>query len=226
MKRIFLAVAVVVIMSGAAHAIPISLGGGAAFGTESVNLDWGNNRFDFLQNFIGVSTFFDAYFAMLAIDLMSGSYDLSGRIFKDGTVNSDGDDVSITKLDKVVSSYSATLLNLNLIGKFPLDLYGLKTARVYPMLGAGFQLAQIVQEEGLFEGTFNEMKVIFGLGGDFDVSDRVFIRFMVLPHYALTKVSTVKIVESYFVDNTGWNAHGGFGVNGHLMAGFRIGNLD
>jgi len=223
MRKMFaivaVATAVALAMSGAAYAIPLSAGVGASFGTETVGLDWENNRFKVKEQGLGLSAFFDAHYVAASVDLMSGSYDLSGRIFKEN-----GTDPETYDLEQVVSSLSATLLNFNLIGKYPLPLYGLERVSVFPMIGAGYQMAQIVQAEGPLFGSYNSIKILFGIGGDFDISERVFLRFVLLPHYALTKNSTKKIVKDHF-GKPDWNAHGGFGASGHILAGFRLGHI-
>jgi len=223
-------VGMIVIISGAVYAYPVSMGGGLVFGTGSTSLDWDMNRFKTSDNAQGVSLFIDTNYVSLLVDIMSGSWDLSGRYspFEKPAVEPDPDEPVIalvppTSLDRVhiVKSYSATLLNLNLIFKFPLPLYGLETVHIFPILGAGYQISQIVENETMFSGTYNEIKVLFGMGGDFDISDRVYLRFMAIPYYHLTKTITTDIVEE--IVGSSWGAHGGFGANGYIMAGFRFG---
>jgi len=220
MKRVFLTVAAAAILSAAAGALPISVGSGVVFGTEAVKLDYDNNRFDMKQNYIGLSTFFDAHYVSLGIDLMNGNVDLSGRAFRE-----DENAPGTYSLNQVVQSYSALMLDINLLGKLPLPLFGLEQVSVFPMLGAGFKMVQIVQEQTPLFGAYNDIKILFGVGGDFDISERVFLRFVLLPHYALAIPSTKIIVASHF-DKPNWSAHGGFGASGHIMAGFRFGALD
>jgi len=211
---------------GTVWAVPYSLGGGLTFGNEALYLDWDNGRFNTVQKSIGGSLFFDAHYASLSVDVASGNFDVSGRVFSPVDVfDADGKPLQppAYNLDQTVTSYSATLLNANLVGKFPLSLYGLSTVRVFPMLGVGYQLAQIVQKESLIAGTYNGIRLLFGLGGDFDLSDRVFLRLAALPYYSFAKESTKGLVKSAGYGD--WNAHGGFGASGYVMVGFRLGRL-
>ncbi|MCL2608583.1 MAG: hypothetical protein FWD94_01590 [Treponema sp.] len=222
MKRAFLSLAVAALWGAAAWAVPVSLGSGLAIGTSLVDLDWENTRFKSLENGIGASFFFDAHYVSLSADILNGYYDISGRAIS--PAESPADDEELSTIKPEVASYSASLLNINIIGKFPVALYDLSSVYVFPMIGVGYRMSRVVEDAGPFRGTFNEIKVLFGLGGDFYLNRRVFFRISLIPYYHLTRESTQKIVRRVS-GNDAFLAHGGFGVNGYLMMGIRLGTL-
>jgi hypothetical protein len=221
--------------SAFAQPMPLSIGGGLILGTESLILDWpdgssgiaggginfnNDNRINMRQNSVGASIFFDAHFVTLSLDFLQGNFDVSGRM---PNVSGSPHDPP----EMFVGSWSATLINANLIGKFPIAFFGMDTARVFPMIGLGYQLGNVVEEldGGMFDRSFNNVRVLFGLGGDFDLNNRVFFRVSVLPYYHLTRDFTLMLVDpSTPVGDTSMVAHGGFGLNAGLTVGFRLGS--
>ena len=231
MKKVCMIAVMAAIICSAVYAYPVSMGGGLVFGGGTTSLDWDMNRFKTAQSTQGVSLFFDTKYAALFVDIMSGAWDLSGRYspFVPPEEEPDPDTPSTDLVPKgdfsqyhIVKSYSTSVVDINLIFKFPLALYGLETVSIFPIVGGAYQISQIVEDATLVSGTYNEIRLLFGLGGDFDLSDRVYLRFMALPYYHLTKKTTTNIVKEV-VDGP-WGAHGGFGANGYIMAGFRFGH--
>ena len=229
--------AFLVIGAGNAFAVPVSMGGGVTLGSETLNMEWpqgsftgptvswqDDNRVTLRQSSVGATLFLDAHFAALSVDLMQGSFDVSGRMWYDSA----GAGSNFTPGDMFVGSWSATLINANLVGKFPIALFGMPTARVFPMLGAGYQIANVVEqlENGFMDRSFNNIRVLFGIGADFDLNQRVFLRFSVLPYYHLTRAVTLRLVDPANIadiSETTFVAHGGFGMNAGVLVGFRFG---
>jgi len=227
---------VLFLVSGAARAfaLPISVGGGVTVGGESINLDWPtgslsgpgpilwaeDNRLTIRQNSVGASVFFDAHFVNLSVDFLQGNFDVSGRMPNATPGN--------VPADMFVGSWSATLINFNLVGKFPIPLFNMHTVRIFPMLGAGYQVGSVVEnlgDGGLFDRGFNNIRILFGIGADFDLNNRVFIRLSLLPYYHLTRRVTLALVDPTSPpDQTPFVAHGGFGTNATLAFGFRLGS--
>jgi len=225
------ALAVLFFASGAARAfaVPISVGGGVTLGTEALVLEWPDgsllgpggtggptwlapNRINLRQNSIGASVFFDAHFVMLNVDFLQGNFDVGGT--RMGTPES------------FAGTWSSTLINFNLVGKFPITFFGMDTVRIFPMFGVGYQIGNVVEylDGGLFDRGFNNIRILFGLGADFDFNNRVFMRFSALPYYHLTRNVTLTLVDPANPPaDTSFVAHGGFGVNATLALGFRLG---
>ena len=232
-KTIFLTGAFLVLFlaSGAARAfalpLPLSVGGGVNIGTESLVLEWPDgslsdpivwdapNRINVRQNSIGASVFFDAHFVMLGVDFLQGNFDVGGTM------------MGPTLPDVFAGTWSATMINFNLIGKFPIPLFNMQNVRVFPMLGVGYQFANVVEDldGGLFDRGFNNFRILFGLGADFDFNSRVFLRLSVLPYYHMTRNVSLSLVDpANSPSDTTFVAHGGFGANASLAIGFRLGN--
>ena len=220
MKKGFLVAIIAVLVSNGVYAVPLSIGGGLVFGTEWTNLNWENAQVNIRQDSLGGSVFFDAHFASLSVDLMQGNY----NIYADAkTPNGIKDSVII---------HSATLVNLNLIGKFPVPVHGTQTLRFFPMIGVGCQMSTAVEDKDTSEDIFitngfNNFRVLLGLGLDLDLSDLVFIRISALPYYNVPIVPHTKFATKTAGGDTEsvMGIPSGFGVNGNLSFGFKLGNV-
>jgi hypothetical protein len=132
-----------------------------------------------------------------------------------------------TSGDAFFGSYDATIFDIQLLGKFPLSLYGTNSVRIFPMFGIGYQasaekgaVASQNMAGDLFDGTFNNVRLFFGIGGDFDVTSAVFVRVQALPYYHFPMD-----VPTKFIDSSGTGSvkvPGGFGVDASLTIGFKI----
>jgi hypothetical protein len=208
-------------VSSGIYAIPLSVGGGLVFGTEWTNLNWEDAHVNIRQDSLGGSVFFDAYFASLSMALMQGNYD----IYADAKAP-DGN--PIIREDSVIIR-SATLLDINLVGKFPVPFQNMQTLQFFPMIGIGCQISTAVEEtpDDLFiTNGFNNFRVLLGLGIDLDLSDLVFIRISALPYYNVPMAPRTKFAPKTDGDSTSvMGIPGGFGVNGNLSFGFKLGNV-
>jgi len=111
----------------------------------------------------GAWGFFDATFAEIALAIVGGPVDW----YRDG--------------DEEATSYgSFAALDFSVLGRFPFAIAGGRVS-VFPLLGAGYTVVLMSRED--FVGGYpsapsrlNSFRMQFGAGGDFGISERVFIR--------------------------------------------------
>jgi len=221
-KIVVFTVAFAVLAAGTVVAIPMNVGGGVNMATESIDFNFRptatnssnepGSSLSIREDTIGASLFFDVYYACLSLELAHGArsvvgYDTSGDAF--------------------FGSYDATIFNAQLLGKFPLPLYSTDSIRIFPMFGVGYQasaekgaVATTNMTGDLFDGTFNNFRLFFGIGADFDVTKAVFVRVQALPYYHFPMDVPMDFIVPQGTGSV--KVPGGFGLNGSLAIGFKI----
>ena len=115
----------------------------------------------------GAWGFLDATFAELSVGVMGGPVDW----YRDGD-------------EEATEHGSFAALDFSLLGRFPIAVAG-GSVSVFPLLGIGYSVVLVSREEfaGDYPGTpshLNSFRLQFGAGGDFNISERAFVRTSVL----------------------------------------------
>lgn len=224
MKRIAVFfVTIMVFMSSVAVALPMSLGGGLNLGMESINsenigtadVSWLNVSVDT----IGASVFFDVNYACLSVNILQGNYASMGRMPASPPMPT---------MFNIKQSFS--FIDIQLVGKLPISLYGSQTILVFPMVGLGYRLSDMDgglefdnDKGGYFDPSFNSLRILFGLGADFNFNENVFLRLSALPYYFFPEKAYRNMVMDDSANKGGLvDLPGGYGINGGLSVGFRF----
>ena len=178
-KGLFVTV-LLTVFAGGAFAMPqfgISAGGGIMF--DHANLGYVRTRVSApgaaaVTNSISVEHlgfgawgFLDVTFAELSVGFVGGPADWYR----------DGDEESTEH-----GSFAA--LDFSLLGRIPFALAG-GNVSIFPLLGIGYNVVLVSREDfvGDYPNTashLNSFRLQFGVGGDFDISERAFVRTSVL----------------------------------------------
>jgi len=218
MKRRFLVLALAALVAGGAFADSMfSLGGGFSFSGGRIGRlvydsdDWHGTR----ALGFGGHVFFDATFVEASIGIMGGPlswvdvYDGSREVYDD--------------------TGSLVSMELSLLGKFPIAMG--ESATFFPLLGIGASIALSASDpdgesmETLVHSIgdqFSTFRLKFGLGADFDITERVFFRAQGLGWYgfAPSAYRDWADIENAFGGDV--SARGGFGGSVRLAVGFRL----
>ena len=213
MKRGFLVLALAAFVAGGVFADSLfSVGGGFSFSggrIARIHYDSDNWIGERALGF-GGHVFFDARFVEASIGIMGGP--LSWVDVYDGDRDSE-------------RWGTLTSMELSLLGKFPIDL---GAVTFFPMLGIGGNIALSVRDDdgnswddmsddsvGEWYSTF---RIKFGVGADFDITERVFFRAQGLGWYGFAP-SGIRDAVDYM---PGLDARGGLGGSVRLSVGFRF----
>jgi len=180
-RKSLLVAILLVVFAGGALAQPqfgISVGGGALF--DHANLGYVRTRASdpaqtaAVINSIGIEQtgfgawgFLDVTFAELSVGFMGGPVDW----YREGD-------------EEPTHFGSFAALDFSLMGRLPFALAG-GNISVFPLLGIGYSVVLMSREE--FTGGYprtpshlNSFRIQFGAGGDFNISERAFVRTSVL----------------------------------------------
>jgi len=122
--------------------------------------------------------FTDAKYAELSIGLYGGP--LSFTITEDYQE----DYKYITVSDTFKGSFFA--MDFNLLGKYPFVLGKKRSISIFPLLGIGYQLIVAATLEGFNIDTPTDLstfRILLGIGGDFALSEKLFLRTSLLGLY-------------------------------------------
>jgi hypothetical protein len=227
MKRIAVfVVSIMAFVATFAGALPISIGSGVSMGMESINLEnqsldsgsWGPlSTLDISLNTIGASLFVDFHYAYFSLNISQGEYAVVGRMPN-------------AQPDMFGGRYSSAFIDANLVGKLPISLYSSQSILIFPMVGLGYRLSAVDgaldagNNEGIFfDPSFNSVRLIFGLGADFNFNENVFLRLLALPYYHFPgKVRKGLVIPDSANKSELIELPGGYGMSGGLTIGFRL----
>jgi len=171
-KKIFLALLVLTLAAGGAFAqISMGFGGNLAVNSDYIKLSLGNvsSEATVTTTGVGLFAFFDASFVEVDIGLLFGSQKSKSSSSSGGSQTIDGPDVSY--------------LTLGVYGKYPIAV---SSFTLFPMLG--IQLDIGLSAKQTINGTtyeadskdlpdaLNMFWVKLGVGADFNLSDKMYIR--------------------------------------------------
>ncbi|MCL2792414.1 MAG: hypothetical protein FWD87_04915 [Spirochaetaceae bacterium] len=226
-------------VSGGAFA-QFSVGGGLMYergGLGSMNESWnsswqsggmwitdrGEDELSLSQSGFGVWGFVDARFFELSVGLMRGSltWNYEGRMTSSGGMHSYQNSWNET------FSSSSTALSISLLGKLPFYLGS--GIEIYPLLGIGYNSVRSVGRFLDFDRAFergenySSFRLLFGVGGDFDIDRNTFIRTQLLGSYRATpEIFDWMLRESWDWGGSIDGPRGGFGVTFRAAIGFRL----
>jgi len=208
-----------------------SVGGGVLLELEAggvsadVNVPLAGNvgNLTVINDHVGFGGWFfaDARFVELSVGFFGGARDVhaswnlpvgqgSGRLYED----------------------SFFAFNLSLLGKFPIDLGRRGNVSIFPLLGIGLNVlggSELDDDSGFpnelerWEANDLTVRIKFGVGGDFNLGQRLFLRTNLLGFYRLP-TSQERDLASSLNNIPGFDASapGGFGGSLRVGIGFRI----
>ncbi|MCL2802225.1 MAG: hypothetical protein FWD28_10755 [Treponema sp.] len=163
-KKLLLVLVLAALVAGGAFAFDISAGGGVSISNQfGGGVGVGNFKEEFPWFGFGVFGYFDATYVEASL----------GLTFAFGKINDDlFYDVSID------TNY--TILNLSILGKYPISLGDGMT--VFPAAGIDYQMVLSMSSNGVSWTDANEyMSALwfkFGVGLDYDLDDSMYLRFL------------------------------------------------
>jgi len=241
MKRSVLVLALAACVAGGVFAQSLfSAGAGgilsyAKLGEASASAEAGGQKASVSESYTGLHfcgcVFFDATFVDLSIAILTGT----------STAKTE-EDMPGSPKQSLEADYTITSLDFTLLGKYPIEISDSFT--FFPLLGAGYNYVLSVKRDGkdAYEGVsersasdWSTFRIHVGVGGDFNFTDKIYLRGQLLGNYAFASKAMKDNAEDgekymkFLAESSGVSnptvsseANGGFGGTFKIAVGYRF----
>lgn len=189
MKRIFMLLLLVSLAIGAFAQIDISAGVEAGGGVNSLAVKFEVDSDNYMEmsqlnTILGFGAFVDATYVRLSLDYgMALSRPAMMKVVVDGDADSESVDLP--------DDYSLSLLNIGLLGKYPISL---GTITLWPALGILYSMVLSMDADGdgeaddLDDLDLNDFYISFGGGADISITSSLYVTISALFSWNLTPI--------------------------------------